>query len=137
MHSTRRQARHAPSTNNLKTTITATAMALACLAASAVAPAADGARQKNANATFDPSGCVRPQWPQGSLEAKLAGTVTLALLVGEDGKIQQSKVTKSSGHEELDEAARASIAKCAFKPSHIDGQPREAWLLMQYVWTPD
>lgn len=133
MHSTWRQPRHAPSTTNLKTAITATAMALACLTAPASAPAADGA--KHNNATFDPSGCVRPQWPQGSLEARHAGTVTLALLVGEDGKIQQSKVTKSSGYEELDEAARVSIAKCTFKPGHIDGQPRAAWLQMQYVWT--
>ena len=114
----------------------ALAIALACVfvhAATAAAEAPDNA----AKPAFDPTGCVRPVWPQGALEAKHTGTVTLALLVGEDGKIQQSKVTKSSGHEDLDEAARVSIAKCKFVPGTLHGKPQEAWLQMQYVWTLD
>ena len=114
----------------------ALAIALACVFTHAATAAADEPTNA-AKPAFDPTGCVRPVWPQGALEAKHTGTVTLALLVGEDGTIQQSKVTKSSGHEDLDEAARVSIAKCKFVPGKLRGKPQEAWLQMQYVWTLD
>lgn len=112
-------------------------LALACLSTHTGAIAADDATDRHSKAGFDPNGCVRPEWPKGALEAKHAGTVTLAMLIGEDGKVRQSKVTKSSGHEDLDEAARDSIAKCKFNPGKRDGKPQEAWLQMQYVWTLD
>lgn len=122
---------------SFKTALPALAVALACVFMHAATVAADEAPNNAAKPAFDPTGCVRPVWPQGALEAKHTGTVTLALLVGEDGKIQQSKVTKSSGHEDLDEAARVSIAKCKFVPGKLRGKPQEAWLQMQYVWTLD
>lgn len=120
-----------------KTTLPALAIALACVCMHTVSIATDEAPNHADKPAFDPTGCVRPVWPPGALEAKHAGTVTLALLVGEDGKIQQSKVTKSSGHEDLDEAARVSISKCKFKPAELRGKPMEAWLQMQYVWSLD
>ena len=122
---------------SFKTALPALTVALACVFMHAATVAADETPNNAAKPAFDPTGCVRPVWPQGALEAKHTGTVTLALLVGEDGKIQQSKVTKSSGHEDLDEAARTSIAKCKFVPGKLRGKPQEAWLQMQYVWTLD
>ena len=122
---------------SFKTALPALTVALACVFMHAATVAADETPNNAAKPAFDPTGCVRPVWPQGALEAKHSGTVTLALLVGEDGSIQQSKVTKSSGHEDLDEAARTSIAKCKFVPGKLRGKPQEAWLQMQYVWTLD
>lgn len=105
-----------------------------------------GAAMPDASASDKPAGtrqwlipgsCEKPAWPQEMLAAKRTGTVTLALLIGGDGKVKQAKVTQSSGYPELDEAARAGIAKCSFVPGMIDGNPTAAWLQMQYVWRLD
>nr|WP_315222635.1 energy transducer TonB [uncultured Duganella sp.] len=76
-------------------------------------------------------------WPDGATAADKTGTVTLSFLIGADGKSKASKIVKSSGHAELDEAARTGIEKCTFKPGTLDGNPVEAWMMMQYVWTLD
>ena len=79
--------------------------------------------------------CAKPQYPAESLKNKNQGTVTLAFLVGVDGKAKDSAVEKSSGFAPLDEAARTTIAKCSFKPATVGGKPVEAWMKMKYVWT--
>ena len=67
--------------------------------------------------------CAKPAWPGGAIAAQRTGTVTLSFLVGANGKLGQSKVVKSSGHPDLDEAARGDIQKCAFKPATQAGKP--------------
>lgn len=83
---------------------------------------------------FD-SACPKPAWPKEA--ANKTGTVTLALLIATDSKVKQAVVTKSSGHAELDEAARSGMAKCLFAPKVVDGKPVEAWVGMQYVWAQE
>lgn len=135
------QRRRAPRTENSRRNWTAVlsmlGLALSCFAQQPLALAADDTLDKSIKASFAPEGCNRPEWPKGALEAKHAGTTTLALFIGEEGKVKQSKVIKSSGYEELDEAARVSISKCRFKPGQLNGKPLNAWLEMQYVWMPD
>ena len=48
--------------------------------------------------------------------------------------VKDSKVDRSSGHPDLDEAARAGIAQCHFNPALKAGKPVETWQKMQYVW---
>jgi D-alanyl-D-alanine endopeptidase (penicillin-binding protein 7) len=79
--------------------------------------------------------CAKPEWPSEDLAAGNTGTVTLRFLVAADGQPTASQVLRSSGHRDLDTAARTSIAKCRFKPATRDGQPVEEWMQMQYVWT--
>ncbi|MDC8756086.1 energy transducer TonB [Janthinobacterium fluminis] len=121
---------------NRKIAIATLAVVLGCLSVDGQALAADKATEK-IGGTFDVNSCSKPAWPEEALAAKKTGVVTLALLIGKDGKVKQSKVAKSSGHPELDDAARTGIAKCAFTPGKIGGEPAEAWLQMQYVWTLD
>lgn len=83
---------------------------------------------------FDPRSCSKPEWPAGAVEAGKTGTVTMAFLIGTDGKVGKSRIIKSSGHADLDDAARTSLAKCTFRPGTRDGEPAEAWLQVQYVW---
>jgi protein TonB len=54
--------------------------------------------------------------------------------VGADGKVIESAVEKSSGFRRLDEAARAGLSKCQFKPGTIDGKPQQTWASMKYTW---
>ncbi len=81
--------------------------------------------------------CDKPEYPSASRRMEEEGTVSLRFLVGIDGKIIQSEVEKSSGYKRLDEAARAGLSKCQFKPATVDGKPEQAWTTLRYVWRLD
>ncbi|MBC7684472.1 MAG: energy transducer TonB, partial [Bdellovibrionales bacterium] len=46
-----------------------------------------------------------------------------------------SAVEKSSGHSDLDEAAREGISKCTFNPGMANGKPVRSAMQMKYIWT--
>jgi protein TonB len=80
------------------------------------------------------SSCAEPEYPPASERAGESGRVVLALLVGVDGKVADSKVETSSGFVRLDEAARAALRLCKFKPGTLDGQPAQSWAKIAYVF---
>lgn len=133
----KKPAQRAPRAPDWKAALPLLGLSLACLFTHPGATAADETGGKQAKAESGPRDCSKPEWPKGALEAKHGGTTTLALLIGADGKVERSKITKSSGHDELDEAARVGIAKCTFDAGKKDGKPVAAWMQMQYVWTPE
>ena len=83
----------------------------------------------------DTTSCTRPVYPQQALANKIEGTSTIGFLIGPDGKVQNTRLYKSSGDASLDEAARAALALCTFKPPMSKGKPVAAWAPVQYVWT--
>lgn len=85
----------------------------------------------------DASGCVKPNYPAASARNGDAGTVTLALLVGADGRVTGSRIQKSSGYRELDRAAVNALSQCQFKPAMNNGVPEAGWGQIAYVWTLD
>ncbi|WP_408611059.1 energy transducer TonB, partial [Limnohabitans radicicola] len=97
------------------------------VAAPPAAPVRTGAVVNSAN-------CEKPEYPSASRRLEEEGTVSLRFLVGVDGKVIQAEVDKSSGFRRLDEAARAGLAKCQFKPATVDGKPEQAWASMKYTW---
>ena len=94
-------------------------------------PAPTGVRQA---AVADFNTCAKPEYPKASLRNEEAGTVTMTFLIGVDGRVMDSKITKSSGFRDLDRAAQSAIGKCRFKPAMIDGKPEQQWSPVQYVW---
>ncbi|MFA9217299.1 MAG: TonB family protein [Sphingomonadaceae bacterium] len=86
-------------------------------------------------AVVDASACSKPDYPKSALRNGDTGTVTLALLVGTDGRVADSRVEKSSGFRELDRAAQVGLGLCKFKPGTQDGVPYQSWTRMQYVWS--
>jgi len=78
--------------------------------------------------------CQKPDYPSASRRNEEEGTVQLRFLVGIDGKVIESQVEKTSGYARLDEAARAALARCQFKPGTVDGKPEQAWASMKYTW---
>ena len=78
--------------------------------------------------------CEKPEYPSASRRLEEEGTVALRFLVGVDGKVIQSEVEKSSGFKRLDEAARAGLSKCQFRPALVDGKPEQAWATIKYTW---
>jgi TonB family protein len=82
--------------------------------------------------------CAKPVYPPAALAARIEGTVTLGLLVTEDGKVRESVVRHSSGNASLDETARSALAKCRFEPGTVNGSAKIQWTELQYVWkAPD
>jgi protein TonB len=86
------------------------------------------------SAVVNSANCEKPDYPSASRRMEEEGTVSLRFLVGVDGKVVQSEIEKSSGFKRLDEAARAGLSKCAFKPATVDGKPEQAWASMKYTW---
>jgi periplasmic protein TonB len=90
------------------------------------------------NAVFaDANGCAKPQYPVDALRREESGTVTLALLVGADGKVNSSRIEHSSGFRDLDKAAVNALSLCTFKPATNNGTPEAGWAKLAYVWTLD
>lgn len=86
-------------------------------------------------AVVDSKACARPEYPRSALRNGDTGTVTLALLIGTDGRVAESRVEKSSGVRDLDRAAQAGLSLCRFQPGTVDGVPQQSWTRMEYVWS--
>ena len=84
-------------------------------------------------AVVNSTNCEKPEYPSASRRLEEEGTVSLRFLVGVDGKVIQAEVEKSSGFKRLDEAARAGLSRCAFKPATVDGKPEQGWATMKYT----
>lgn len=80
-------------------------------------------------------GCAKPDYPLNAARNGDTGTVTLALLVGPDGRVQDARVQKTSGHRELDRAALNALSLCQFKPAMNNGAAQAGWGQIAYVWT--
>lgn len=80
-------------------------------------------------------GCATPDYPVSAARNGDTGTVTLALLVGPDGRVQDARVQNSSGHRELDRAALNALSLCQFKPAMNNGVAQAGWGQIAYVWT--
>lgn len=125
--------------SNWKAALPALALVLATCAVQFQQPAyADvAAKAGSEHAVLDFATCAKPKYPAESLQQKHTGTVTIAFDVTAQGKITASRISKSSGHTLLDEAARVAIEKCSFKPAYKNGKPESSTALIQYVWTLD
>ncbi|MFM7027034.1 MAG: energy transducer TonB [Limnohabitans sp.] len=86
------------------------------------------------SAVVNAAQCEKPEYPSASRRLEEEGTVQLRFLVGVDGKVIQAEVEKSSGYKRLDEAARAGLSRCQFRPATVDGKPEQAWASMRYTW---
>ncbi len=78
----------------------------------------------------------RPVWPDAAKREMRQGKVGLAFYIGADSAVLDSKVSRSSGHVDLDEAGRVGISKCKFKAATQNGKPVAGWAELEYLWTP-
>ena len=83
----------------------------------------------------DANGCAKPDYPMRAARNGESGTVTLALLVGADGRVQDSRIQSSSGSRDLDRAAVNALSLCRFQPAMNGGAAEAGWAQLAYVWT--
>ena len=88
-------------------------------------------------AVVDARNCEKPEYPRNALRNGDTGIVTLAMLIGTDGRVIDSRVEKSSGVRDLDKAAQQGLSLCKFKPGSIDGVAQQSWTTIQYAWKLD
>ncbi len=77
-----------------------------------------------------------PRYPRAAARAGKTGTVTLKVLVDAQGWPRQAEVDTSSGHRELDRAAREQVlAKWRFHPAQSQGHAVSAYALVPIEFT--
>ncbi len=81
--------------------------------------------------------CLKVEYPAVSRRMEEEGVVELEFLVDVDGRVADSRIVKSSGHDRLDQTARNALAQCHFTPGTADGKPERAWTHLRYVWKLD
>jgi TonB family protein len=86
-------------------------------------------------ATVNFASCQKPAYPKASARNEEEGTTTIVFLIGTNGAVMDSKISKSSGSRDLDRAAQEAISLCQFTPASINGEPQQAWVPLQYVWS--
>ncbi len=86
-------------------------------------------------AVVDARACDKPEYPPRSLALGEEGVVHLAMLIGPEGQVLESRIEKSSGSKALDRAAVAGLSLCKFKPGTVDGVAEKSWAKLQYAWT--
>lgn len=127
-------AQTAPAAN----TIAAVSTAPPPAAAPAPAPVEAPKPAVHAAPVVRSSSCREPEYPAAAQRLGESGTVVLALLVGTDGRVVDSKIEQSSGSPRLDQAARQALTLCQFTPGTVDGKPEQAWGKLAYAFkTPD
>lgn len=88
-------------------------------------------------AVVDMSRCEKPVYPASSIRNNEEGTVTLAMLIGTNGRVMDTRTEGSSGFRNLDRAASQALSLCRFTPGTIDGVAQQSWTKVQYVWKID
>jgi protein TonB len=78
-----------------------------------------------------------PRYPPDALRRGIEGTVMLLVLVGVDGRVEDVKLEKSSGHASLDRAALQVARKWRFNPAMRDGVPFADWALVPVRFSLD
>ncbi|TXI89753.1 MAG: energy transducer TonB, partial [Burkholderiaceae bacterium] len=63
-------------------------------------------------AVVDARACDKPEYPTRSLALGEEGVVHLAMLIGPEGQVLESRIEKSSGSKALDRAAVAGLSLC-------------------------
>jgi protein TonB len=98
-------------------------------------PSSSSSGEMRSAVLADANGCAKPDYPVNAARNNETGTVTLALLVGADGRVSSSRVQKSSGSRDLDRAAVNALSLCKFKPAMNGSTPEAGWAQIAYVWS--
>lgn len=71
-----------------------------------------------------------PVYPPRCLRMGIEGLVKVRVLVGENGRVQEVTIGKSSGETALDNAAMEAVRDWRFEPARHGGVPVRAWAIV-------
>lgn len=67
-----------------------------------------------------------PHYPSAAREARIEGTVLILALIGDDGRVRDTRIVRSI--PQLDRAAEETVRIWRFKPATHRGEPVEVWV---------
>jgi TonB family protein len=76
---------------------------------------------------------VEADYPEAAARTGLTGSVTLELIVDEEGRVANATVLGSAGHG-FDEAALAAVRQFKFEPGRADGKPVPVRVTYRYAF---
>jgi TonB family protein len=76
---------------------------------------------------------VRPVYPDAAREAHIQGVVILTVVIGDDGRVIDTQVTRSI--PELDQAAIDAVSQWVFQPTVLNGEPVEIEMVVTINFT--
>ena len=82
-----------------------------------------------------PREAIQPDYPLSARIKGYEGAVVIDIRVSASGKVVQTVVTQSSGHEVLDRAAVDSILRTAFMPGMINNNPEDMVVSVKVVFS--
>lgn len=128
-------------TTTTTTTVTETTPAVPGATATAIPPTGAGTGTGTGTAAVRMAammdGCAKPAYPAQAARNGDTGTVTLALLVGVDGRVTSSRIARSSGFRDLDKAALNALSQCTFKPAMHGDAAEAGWAQIAFTWQLD
>ncbi len=80
-------------------------------------------------------GLQRPDYPASAMPSRITGTVSVQVLIDENGKVIRAGVL--SGHPLLVENARNAACMARFSPTNVQGQPARVTGVITYNFSPD
>lgn len=82
---------------------------------------------------------VQPNYPEMAKEENIQGDVTVKLVIGPDGSVEEAWVDESSGSDMLDGASISAARSSVFKPAHLPtaygGQAIAATYIIVYTFS--
>ncbi len=82
-----------------------------------------------------PAAQFPPAYPNELRRAKVEGSVTVAFVVDETGRVDDARVEKSS-HPEFEKSALEAIRKWRFRPGKKEGQAVRSYLVQTFRFRP-
>lgn len=73
-------------------------------------------------------------YPPMLKDAGVGGTTTLWVFIDESGTVQNTRVTQSSGYEQLDQAAQRVMQQVRFSPALNRDQRVPVWIQLPVTW---
>ena len=74
------------------------------------------------------------KYPEIARKAGIEGKVVLQLLISEEGKVLESKITESLGDNGCDKAAIEALRRIEWKPAIKDGKPIETRISIPVIF---
>ncbi|MBS0273569.1 MAG: energy transducer TonB [Proteobacteria bacterium] len=109
----------------------------AAAAAEAAGPSQRAQIASNGPPRIDTSGVnQQPNYPATALPAREAGDVLVDVLVRDDGTVKKIGLRKSSGYQDLDDAAVNAVSHWKFIPAMEDGSPASGETVVQISFHP-
>ncbi len=82
-------------------------------------------------------GALNPDYPESAFAHKIAGTVTLLVLVDEAGRVTETAVVDAVPEGLFDDSAQQALSRAAFIPAQRDGRIVRSRILVSVNFDPE